>query len=96
MVTIVQHPVLLWVCLQFELVCEDQRKTMLTVPPITFSIFFRSRRSRTDVKDGKYFGNGLLEYGDDDVKVSHVWDDRGGSTISEICLYKGMCNTQTA
>ena len=83
MVTIVQHPVLLWVWLQFELVCDNQRKTMLMVPPTTFSLFFRSRRPRTDVKEGKYFGNGLLGYGDDDAKLSCVWDDRGGSTVSE-------------
>jgi len=44
-------------------------------PLTTFSLFFRSRRPRTDVKDGKYFGNGLLKYGDDDVKVwlVHSW-----------------------
>jgi len=41
MVTIVQHPVLLWVCLQFELVCDDQEKMMLMVLPTTFSLFLK-------------------------------------------------------
>ena len=39
------------------------------MPPTSFSLFFRSRRPKTDVKNGKYFGNGLFEYGSDDVKV---------------------------
>jgi len=67
MATIVKHPVLLWVWLQFELVCDDQWNTMLMMPHTTFSLFFRSRRPRTDVTD---LGNGLLGYGDDDAKVS--------------------------
>ena len=66
---------------------------MLMMPPTTFSLFFRSRRLRTDVKDGKYCGNGLLGYGDDDAKVSCVWDDRG---VSEICMDNGTCKSQTA
>jgi len=39
---------------------------MLMMPHTTFSLFFRSRRPRTDVTD---LGNGLLGYGDDDAKV---------------------------
>jgi len=29
-------------------------------------------------RDGKYCGGGLLGYGDDEVRVSRVWEERGG------------------
>ena len=51
--------------------------------------------------DGKflYYGDGLLGSGDDEVRESHVWKERGGETCSvasEVCMEKGVCECLTA
>ena len=39
----------------------------------------------------KYYGDGLLGYRDDEVRVSLVWEERGGknySVVCEVCVIK--------
>ena len=50
-------------------------------------------------RGGKHCGDGLLGYGDDEVRVSHGWEERGGevsSMASEVCVDKSMCKRLTA
>ena len=47
-------------------------------------------------RGGKHCGDGLLGYGDDEVRVSHVWEERGGEVSSEVCVDKSMCKRLTA
>ena len=47
----------------------------------------------------KYCGGGLLGCGDDEVRVSCVWEERGGRTnsmASEVCTDKSMCKISIA
>jgi len=44
----------------------------------------------------KYYGDGLLGYRDDEVKVSLVWEERGGknySVVCEVCVIKNCCKS---
>jgi len=71
----VQCPDLLWVSLPFELVCDDPRNTVLMVL-CHFLITEKTNRG-SNQRVGKYGGDGL-GYRDDEVRVSYVWDERGG------------------
>jgi len=55
---------LLWVWLQFELVCNDLRNTVLMLPP---SLSHCSLGGEDQGRDGKYCGGDLLGNGDDEV-----------------------------
>ena len=63
----VECPVLLWVWLQFELVCDDPRNTVLMMPP---SLSLEAEERRRDEKVGNYSGG--------KVRMSCVWEERGG------------------
>jgi len=42
----------------------------------------------------KCYGDDFLVYGDDEVRVSNVWEEREGETsgmASEVCVDKSMC-----
>ena len=71
-----QCPVL-WVWLQFELVCDYPRNTVLVMPPSLSHYSLEGEDPGRDEKVGncKYCGDGLLGYGDDKVKVSCVWEE---------------------
>ena len=45
---------------------------------------------------GKYCGDGLLGCQDDEVRVSFMWEERGGRTSGDVCMDKGICKSRTA
>ena len=67
MATLSYTSVLLWVWLQFELVCDDPRNTVLMMPP---SLSLEAEERRRDEKVGNYSGG--------QVRMSCVWEERGG------------------
>ena len=70
MATINIHPVLLWVWLQLVII-----QRVLIMPPLTFPLLSIRRRQRRSKKVCNYCGDGILGYGDDEVRVSHVWEE---------------------
>ena len=58
----VQCPVLLWVWLQFELVRDDPRNTVLMMPPLLSHILWGEE---TGEENRKLANTGLLGYRDD-------------------------------
>ena len=66
----VQCPVLLWVWLQFELVCDDPRNTVVMTPPSISHI--EGEDWGRDEKVGKDCRDGIPGCGDDEVRVSRV------------------------
>ena len=46
----VQRPVLLWIWLHFELMCDDPRNTVLMMPP-SFSHYYLEEDGGRDEKD---------------------------------------------
>jgi len=50
---------------------------VLMVPPSLSHYSLGEQDQGRDEKVSKYCGNGLLGYRDE-VRVSHVWEDRGG------------------
>ena len=65
-----QCPVLLWVWLQCELVCDDPSNTVLMMPP-SLSHYCLDREDRGR-HDSTACGHGLLGCGDGEVGVSHM------------------------
>ena len=66
----VQCPVLLWVWLQFELVCDDPRNIVLMIHPSLSHYCLEDQKRDEEVC--KKYGDDLLGCGDDEVRVSHV------------------------
>ena len=66
---------LVWV--QFELVCDDPKNTVLMMPPSLSHWSLEGDDRGWDERVGIHCGDGLLGYGEDEVRVSHVWEDRG-------------------
>ena len=56
--------------------CDDPRNTLLIIHP-SLSDYSLEDRGR-DEKVGQYCGDGLLGYRDNEVRVSRVWEERGG------------------
>jgi len=86
--------VLVWVWLQFELVCDDPRNTVLIMHPSLSHFSFEGEDQRRDEEVCKCYGDDFLGYGDDEVRVSDVWEEREGETsgmASEVCVDKSMC-----
>ena len=49
--------------------------------PLSLSYYsLEGEDHREDEKVDKVCGDGLLGYGDDEVRVSHVWEEGGGTT----------------
>ena len=61
---------------------------------ITFSLLFRRRRLGTRYEVGKYCGDSLLGYGDDEVRVSDLWEEGEGELASENYMDEGMCKAR--
>jgi len=78
--------------LQFELVPDDPRNTVLMMSPSLSYYSFEGEVEfwGRDQKVEKYCGDGLLGYRDDDVRVSHVGGNGGrtSSMASEGCMDK--------
>jgi len=53
---------------------------------ITFSLFFRKRRPKKRWV-GKYCGVGLHGYGDDEVRMSSVWEEGKTSSMASEILH---------
>ena len=79
----------------------DPRKTVLMVPLSLSYYSLEGEDHREDEKVDKFCGDGLLGYGDDEVRVSHVWEEGGGTTGSrlgcrEYCNDSIHCHTAEA
>jgi len=68
----VQCPVLLSVWLRFEMVCDDPSNMM---PPLLCHHCLGGGRDR---KVWKYCRDSFLGCGDDEVRVSHIYEEKGG------------------
>ena len=68
----VQCLMLLWVA--WAVSCDDPRNTVLMMPP---PLSHYCLEGEDCGKVGKYSGNGFLGSGDDEVRVSRMWEERG-------------------
>ena len=85
----VQCPVLLWVWLQFELVCDDPRNTVLMNPPSLSHYCLEGEdveMASLDVEMMKW------EW----IICGRSGEGRTGGMASEVYMDKGMCKSQTA
>ena len=66
----------------------------MLIVPLSLSHYSLEGEDRgQDEKVGKYYGDGLLECGADEVRVSRVGGWGKGELASKNCIYKGMCIT---
>ena len=72
---------------------DDPRNAVLMMPP---SLCLEEDQRR-DENVCKKNGDDLFKYRDNEVRVSHVWEEGRISSMSgEVCMDKGMCKSQTA
>ena len=82
----VQCPVLLWVWLQFELVCDDPRNTVLVMPPLLSHTLWGEKSGEENTK----LANTVEMASLDTEMISCVWEERRGETLV-VWLVKFAC-----